>query len=404
MLWKGERVSRRDLAFIAVLSALAVAALLAPQGWHRGADSRALAPAVENTVRARGTVLEVDDSGVRQFGVVRVGDQGVVARVKGGRYRDEVVTANNMLLGKLELDKVFAPGDQILLTLRYKPETGGIVDAVAVDHYRIHIEIYLFVAFAILIILFAGWTGAKALFSFLFAVVLIWKVLLPAFLIGWNPVPVAFGIVTCLAFATVFLIGGLNLRGLIAFLGAMTGVGMTTLCAVLLSQAMRIHGAVQPFSETLLYSGYGHLNLTAIFTAGVFLASSGAVMDLAVDVAASMAEVKAKRPDISLRALVGSGMTVGRAMLGTMITTLLLAYSGGYSTLLMVFMAQGTPAVNIANMTYVAAEILQTLVGSFGLVLTAPATALIGGVLLSRFGPSRDAASGGCVRRAPRPD
>jgi uncharacterized membrane protein len=70
----------------------------------------------------------------------------------------------------------------------------------------------------------------------------------------------------------------------------------------------------------------------------------------------------------------------------------------------MVFMAQGTPAVNIANMTYVAAEILQTLVGSFGLVLTAPATALIGGVLLSRFGPSRDAASGGCVRRAPRPD
>ena len=53
------------------------------------------------------------------------------------------------------------------------------------------------------------------------------------------------------------------------------------------------------------------------------------------------------------------------------------------TALLMVFMAQGTPVINILNITYVAAEILHTLVGSFGVVLVAPATALVGGLVLT---------------------
>ena len=70
--------------------------------------------------------------------------------------------------------------------------------------------------------------------------------------------------------------------------------------------------------------------------------------------------------------------------MGTMTTTLLLAYSGGYITLLMVFMAQGTPVDHILNYKYVSAEILDTVVGSFGLVTVAPFTALTAGLLLTR--------------------
>ena len=65
------------------------------------------------------------------------------------------------------------------------------------------------------------------------------------------------------------------------------------------------------------------------------------------------------------------------------VTTLLLAYSGGYLALLMVFMAQGTPIDNILNYKYVSAEILDTIVGSIGLVTVAPFTALTSGGLLT---------------------
>lgn len=107
-------------------------------------------------------------------------------------------------------------------------------------------------------------------------------------------------------------------------------------------------------------------------------------MDLAVDITSSVNEVVDKKPDIGWLEAGKSGMNVGRAAMGTMTTTLLLAYSGGYIALLMVFMAQGTPVYNILNYKYVSAEIIETIVGSFGLVTVAPFTALTSGLLLTR--------------------
>ena len=138
------------------------------------------------------------------------------------------------------------------------------------------------------------------------------------------------------------------------------------------------------YSESLLYSGYQHLNLTSIFMASIFIGASGAVMDLSVDIASAVYEVVEKRPDLTWKEAFGSGLTVGRNAMGTMTTTLLFAYSGGYIALLMVFMAQGTPMDNILNYKYVAAELIHTVIGSFGLVTVAPFTALCSGILFTR--------------------
>lgn len=107
-------------------------------------------------------------------------------------------------------------------------------------------------------------------------------------------------------------------------------------------------------------------------------------MDLAVDITSAVKEVVDKKPDISCMEAIKSGMNVGRAAMGTMTTTLLLAYSGGYIALLMVFMAQGTPVSHILNYKYVSAEIIHTVIGSFGLVTVAPFTAICAGYLLTK--------------------
>ena len=153
---------------------------------------------------------------------------------------------------------------------------------------------------------------------------------------------------------------------------------------MLFTDLFKINGAVMPDSESLLYSGFQHLDLTAIFMSSIFIGAAGAMIDLSVDITSAVHEVVEKKPDISWREAFGSGMNVGRAAMGTMTTTLLLAYSGGYITLLMVFMAQGTPVDHILNYKYVSAEILDTVVGSFGLVTVAPFTALAAGLLLTR--------------------
>ena len=172
--------------------------------------------------------------------------------------------------------------------------------------------------------------------------------------------------------------------GSAAVSGAALGVLVTCLLGAVCTDLFQIHGAVMESSESLLYAGYQYLDLTRIFVASIFLGSSGAVMDLSVDICSAVYEVVCRRPDISPREAISSGFAVGRATCGSTTTTLLLAYSGSYIALLMVFMAQGTPLEFILNYKYVAAEIIHTIVGSFGLVTVAPMTAVTSGLLLTR--------------------
>lgn len=329
------------------------------------------------STRAKGVVLEVDDSRVFRFGIVREGVQEVKLRILRGPYKGLEVEASNQLIGKMELDKLFAPGDKVLVVLDL--DGNRVVHANAVDHYRLDTELVLFGLFSALLVAFAGWTGFSALLSFVFSALAIWKVLLPGFLKGMDPLALTFGVVGVLTAVIIFLVAGLTRKGLTAFAGAMAGLAVTAVLSVVFGQAFRIHGAVKPFSETLLYCGFPDLDLGKVFLGGIFLAASGAVMDLAMDIAAAMDEMKERHPGLTSAQAVASGLAVGRSVIGTMTTTLLLAYSGGFSAMLMVFIAQGTPIENVLNLQYVASEILHTLVGSFGLVTVAPLTAMFGG-------------------------
>ena len=212
--------------------------------------------------------------------------------------------------------------------------------------------------------------------------------LLPAMLLGWNPVLATLGITSLLTAVIIFLVGGFTRKALVAFIGSISGVVLTSALAAFFTGWFHLHGAVRPFAEALLYSGYGHLDITGLFVSGIFLASSGAVMDLAMDIAAAMAEVKEHDPDISRGALIASGLTVARYMTGTLTTTLLLAYSAEYTAMLMTFIAQGVPFENVVNMVYVSSEVVHTFAGCFGIILVAPLTAVAGGIVLGRERPA----------------
>ena len=225
---------------------------------------------------------------------------------------------------------------------------------------------------------------------------MLWKLLVPLYLKGYNPIWVGLGITLALTVLIIALVYGFDRRCLAAVSGSFLGILVTCILGVLFTDLFQIHGAVMAYSESLLYAGYQDLSLTRIFMASVFLGASGAIMDLSVDITSAVWEVVEKRRDLGWKEAAKSGMNVGRSAMGTMTTTLLFAYSGGYIALLMVFMAQGTPAGNILNYKYVAAELIHTVIGSFGLVTVAPFTALCAGLLLAgRIKPAAKAHTGG---------
>jgi len=326
-------------------------------------------------------VLKVNDSDLQTLGLVTVGSQSVQLKILTGTHKGETVSATNVLMGQMSIDKIFKEGDHVFTILELDQATGKVISARASDLYRSDIELILFLIFALFLVLFAKTIGFRALLSFVFTALAIWKLLIPLFLKGYSPLPVSFLIIAVSTAVIILLITGFTRKGAVALSGAVGGVAVTTLLAIIFGHFFKIPGTVKEFSEMLLYAGFMHLKLTDIFIAGIFISASGAVMDVAMDIAVSQEEVIAKHPLITTKELIASGFRVSHAVIGTMTTTLLFAYSGSFTFILMVFMAQGTPTGSIFNINFIAAEILKTLVGSFGLVLVAPVTAIIGGYI-----------------------
>jgi uncharacterized membrane protein len=366
--------STRNLAFVAVIVVIIAACLALPDIYT--------SPYAREEERCRGTVLEVDDGQIQRYGIVKAGSQTLTVRLEEEPHAGRVITAGNDLIGKMESDKMFAVGDRVLVVLT--SEGDDIVNATAYDHYRLPTQLLLVAVFALFLVAFTGFGGVKAFLSFVFAIVVMWKILLPSILLGGDPIFVALALAIVIAGVTLHLVAGVGRTALAAWLGATLGIVLTAGLAWFFFPFFRLHGAVQPFSETLLYSGFEYLDLSRLFVAAVFLGASGAVIDVAIDVAAAMQEVARKRPDLSAGELMISGLRVGRAMVSTMITTLLMAYLAGSISLLMVLLSKGIPPVQILNLNFIAAEILKTVVGSFGLVTVAPFTALCGALLFAK--------------------
>lgn len=331
----------------------------------------------------RAKVVETDESKLETVGLLKYGSQMIKAEILEGPKKGQVFSAVNDLRSQMEIDKVFKPGDTAVVIVKDEdtPEKSTIV---ARDHWRLGWAGVLLFFFCALLCWFGGWTGFKALLSFIFSCLVIWKGVIPLALNGWTASWVCFGAVCVLTFVIMYLVAGPTRKGIAAFLGSTIGVFAGLALAHIFGWLMNINGSTMPYVQTLLYSGYDKLDLQDIFIGAMVLASSGAVMDLAIDIASGIEEIVRHNENLKPKELFSSGIRIGRSVVGTMTTTLLLAYSGGYITMLMMFSAQGTSPFDFLNSTIVSAEIVKTLIGSFTLVLVAPFTALVSSRLLCK--------------------
>lgn len=361
-----------------------------------------------DAVKCKALVEEVDNSRIIDTGLIRTGQQVCSVRFLNGKFKGMTAQGWNMLTGSLSQDKIFVPGDKAQVIVHWQEsdaaekvekvegtesskesdESGSdcgieFLSVNLIDYYRLKGELVLAIAFAVFLIAFAGGTGVRSVLSFVITVLTLWKILVPMYLKGYDPLLCGCAVTVLLTVIILSLVYGFDRRLLSSVSGALLGIGLAAVLSVICTRTFKIHGAVMAYSESVLYSGYEYLNLTRIFTSSILVGASGSIMDLSVDITSAVNEVVKKCPSISRLEAVKSGLAVARAAMGTMTTTLLLAYSGSCISLLMAFMAQGTPLCNILNNNQVAAEIINTIAGSFGLASTAPFTALMAGVILA---------------------
>ncbi|MDP3058817.1 MAG: YibE/F family protein, partial [bacterium] len=109
---------------------------------------------------------------------------------------------------------------------------------------------------------------------------------------------------------------------------------------------------------------------------GIIIGALGAVMDVAMSISSAMEEVRKANFLLTTKELFWAGMNVGRDIMGTMANTLILAYTGGAVSLMILVSAYEIEFVRLINMDSLVSEIVRALAGSMGLLTAIPITAL----------------------------
>ncbi len=299
------------------------------------------------------------------------------AKLLNGPQKDQIVSAMQPLNVVVSSIRLVETGDKILL-LHQPGSTPGEFGWHYIEHIRSNAVLYLAIAFAVALLLFGRMKGLNILLSLAFTFIAIFAVLLPAILSGKNIYYWSLLISLFIVVMTLFITNGINAKSFATILGCLGGIFIAGLLMLLMDAVIKLTGIVSEDSIYLLYLKTNNpIDLKAIVFASVIIGAIGAIMDIAMDISASLHEIKSKVTQADAKTLLHSGMTIGRDILGTMANTLILAYIGSSLSVVLLLLAYNQSLIHLLNREMVIVEMLQMLIGSFGILSTIPLTSYI---------------------------
>ncbi|GBG94350.1 membrane protein [Ligilactobacillus salitolerans] len=302
--------------------------------------------------------------------------QEVHLRLLNGKHADKKVTVKNTWSNSGAFDQNFSAGQQVFVDLQ-KSAHGltGQISGFKRDTYLL-LLCWLVIALLFLTMKFAG---LKALFSviinfcvFIFFVNLDVSLNLNNFF--WLFVLSAL-IFTALSLAIVI---GWNKQCVVTFASITAGTALALGIGVLVLKAT---------SSSLHYESLDFATQAPkqLFLSATVIGLLGAVMDAATDIVSTIFELKRAQPQLSVKQLSLSGLSVGRAILGPLVNVLLLIFFAETVPLAVLFFRTGNSIAYTFDWT-MTLGVVQSLISGIGIALVIPAASVLAAWSLKKEG------------------
>lgn len=328
-------------------------------------------------------IKEVDGgSEITSGGIVSGSYEEQVLKVEmlSGVDEGEVVTITNDIYGN-PFDVRVKKGDKLFLYAQV--EEGMDANYFIQDLWHMDGLIVWSSIFLGLVLVIGRKAGLQAILSLGFSIALIFLVLIPLIKNGYNPMVFTVIFSTVIIFVTHLLITGVKRKSWVAMIGTLGGVLSSVLFVYLIGHFSQITGLGTESSRVLVLN-YPNLDIKGIVFAGIIFGALGAVMDTAISISSGLAEIKEHKPNISRKSMIKSGMNIGRDIMGSMLNTLVFAYIGAAMVSVILFYLLQTGLTELFNYGFIAEEIVRSLVGSLGLLMTIPLTAVLSGFIIAK--------------------
>ena len=308
------------------------------------------------------------------------GDMKLQVKILTGEYKGETAEVINYFssLYNVRVNQ----GDKV--SIRIDENEKGYQVSVY-NYYRVPQIIGAVVIFLLLLIVIGGKKGAKSAVGLIFTMVCIIGILLPLTLKGYSPLLVTIVLILICNLVTFFLIDGVQIKTVVAAVGSMCGVLAGAGFAVLAQHFMSVTTYQMDEAESLLLiTSTTDLNMKNLFLCGILIACMGAVMDVSMSIASSIAELHTVNPQLTRWELFRSGMNIGKDAMGTMSNTLILAFAGNSLNMMVMIYSYGIGFQQLMNTDFIAIEIIRSIAGSIGIICTVPFVALIASTVFAK--------------------
>ncbi len=274
-------------------------------------------------------------------------------------------------------------GDRFIA--RIIEHSDGLTEYVVSDFERRPVLAVLVGIFLIAVIVFGRMQGLRSLVSLGVSIFAIFYFLIPMLLKGYDPV--VFSTITAagILFFAIFFTHGFNRKSLIAFSGTTIAVIVTGVLAKLSVTLGHITGFASHEAVYLNFNTGGTLDFAGLFLAGIMIGMLGVLDDISITQVAVVRELYGVAPHLSQKELFTSAIRVGKEHVGSLVNTLVLAYVGVALPSLLYFSTSYASLGQMINMEIFAAEVIRTMIGSIGLILTVPVTTLLAVYFLKDF-------------------
>ena len=341
-------------------------------------DASEAAPSADDFSLQLAKVLKVMDLGTEPISGASA--QYVELEILTGAQKGQQVSSQNFIPDNLAYSVVAKQGRKYVVAV---DELSG--ETSITDYYREATVLAVVILFFVLLLVFGGVQGLKAIASLLLTGLSILYVMVPAIKSGCDPILIAILISAFATASTMLLIAGWTKKSLAATIGTTGGVTIAGVIAILVIKLAPLSGLASTEAQILLsnlkFASGTSLNFQGVLAAGILIASLGAAMDVAISIASSAQEIYLTNPNQGKSELFKHSINIGRDIMGTMTNTLILAYTGSSIPLFLLLTSESS--LKVLNMEIIATEITAATVGSIGLLCAIPITAVASAFLLN---------------------
>lgn len=257
--------------------------------------------------------------------------------------------------------------------LYYSPGPDGARQYVVSDWVRRPALAWLLGLFTVAAFLVAGLKGLRAVVATGASLAIVVAFIVPRILGGWDPVLVSLLGVGGILLLAIYFVHGVSWSTTAALVGTFAAVAVTMALGIGFSDGSRLTGLGTEDAMFLLAAA-PQVALRGLLLAGLLIGALGALTDITIVQASVVRELAHTDPSLGLRELYRRGMNVGRDHVGSLVNTLVLAYTGSGLSLLILLNVNDVSLARALNLELVASEVVHTLVGSVGLILAVPIT------------------------------